>query len=254
MSLNSNVKYDVSIDGEWITEASSQTKTRSLSTSTHTFVVGELANNVERNGSITFKNEKTNTNETITVIQKPSLYFSSSTLELAEEATEQLSYTNNLENNGVTFSSSNPEVATVSEDGTVKAVSRGNATITITSADGKHSDKCEVTVKNIVDYQVCYCYGGSIILLNGLLLNGSQLSCGLINKSDSEIIFKSMQLVDGVTGRAGNEVKVNENLPAGQGVSYTLTIGLAGIHIPVTCRFKIEYNNKTYTVEAVYKD
>ncbi len=253
VTLNSNVKYDIAIDGDWIKESSAAAQTRALSKSSHTFNVGKLTSNDERTGTITFKNETTNTKEVITIVQKPSLFFASSAIEMKEGSSEKLKYTNNLADKNVKFSSSNTAVATVSEDGTINAVSRGKATITVTSADGKHSDKCEITVKNIVDYLDCYCAGGSIMSINGLIKYGSQLNWALNNKSTSDIKLKSLQLVDGVTGKAGNEMSIDAVVPAGTGVAYTVTIGLLGIHSPVTCKFKIEYNNKTYTVEAVYE-
>lgn len=253
ITLNSNVKYDIAIDGDWIKESSTAAQTRALSKSSHTFNVGKLTSNDERTGTITFKNETTNTKEVITIVQKPSLFFASSAIEMAEGSSEKLKYTNNLADKNVKFSSSNTAVATVSEDGTINAVSRGKATITVTSADGKHSDKCEITVKNIVDYLDCYCAGGSIMSINGLIKYGSQLNWALNNKSTSDIKLKSLQLVDGVTGKAGNEMSIDAVVPAGTGVAYTVTIGLLGINSPVTCKFKIEYNNKTYTVEAVYE-
>lgn len=253
VTLNSNVKYDIAIDGDWIKESSTAAQTRALSKSSHTFNVGKLTSNDERTGTITFKNETTNTKEVITIVQKPSLFFASSAIEMAEGSSEKLKYTNNLADKNVKFSSSNTAVATVSEDGTINAVSRGKATITVTSADGKHSDKCEITVKNIVDYLDCYCAGGSIMSINGLIKYGSQLNWALNNKSTSDIKLKSLQLVDGVTGKAGNEMSIDAVVPAGTGVAYTVTIGLLGINSPVTCKFKIEYNNKTYTVEAVYE-
>lgn len=253
VTLNSNVKYDIAIDGDWIKESSAAAQTRALSKSSHTFNVGKLTSNDERTGTITFKNETTNTKEVITIVQKPSLFFASSAIEMREGSSEKLKYTNNLADKNVKFSSSNTEVATVSEDGTINAVSRGKTTITVTSADGKHSDKCEITVKNIVDYLDCYCAGGSIVSINGLIRYGSQLNWALNNKSTSDIKLKSLQLVDGATGKAGNEMSIDAVVPAGTGVAYTVTIGLLGIHSPVTCKFKIEYNNKTYTVEAVYE-
>lgn len=253
VTLNSNVKYDIAIEGDWIKESSTAAQTRALSKSSHTFNVGKLTSNDERTGTITFKNETTNIKEVITIVQKPSLFFASSTIEMAEGSSEKLKYTNNLADKNVKFSSSNTDVATVSEDGTINAVSRGKATITVTSADGKHSDKCEITVKNIVDYLDCYCAGGSIMSINGLIKYGSQLNWALNNKSTSDIKLKSLQLVDGATGKAGNEMSIDAVVPAGTGVAYTVTIGLLGIHSPVTCKFKIEYNNKTYTVEAVYE-
>ena len=48
-------------------------------------------------------------------------------------------------NQKVTWSSNNTAVATV-ENGTVTAVSAGNATITVTTEDGNHTARCEVTV------------------------------------------------------------------------------------------------------------
>ena len=49
----------------------------------------------------------------------------------------------------VTFTSSKPEVATVNESGTVKAVAPGETTITVTvkTAESEHTAKCVVTVK-----------------------------------------------------------------------------------------------------------
>ena len=49
-------------------------------------------------------------------------------------------------NKAVTWESDNEEVATVDEDGKVTGMSRGKANITVTTADGNHTDSCEVTV------------------------------------------------------------------------------------------------------------
>lgn len=51
------------------------------------------------------------------------------------------------ENTNVTFTSSNPAVATVSEAGVVTAVSVGTTTITVKTEDGGFTAKCTVTVK-----------------------------------------------------------------------------------------------------------
>ena len=129
-----------------------------------------------------------------------------------EEGAEKLKYTNNLKDKKVTFKSSNPEIATVSEEGMVKAISRGKATITIVSADGQYSDNCEVIVKNIVDYLEASCLGCNGVVINGLIQSGSKLNWSLINKSNVDIVLKSLQLVDGVTGSAGNEMDVEDSL------------------------------------------
>jgi transglutaminase/protease-like cytokinesis protein 3 len=46
----------------------------------------------------------------------------------------------------VTYASDNEAVATVAADGTITAVSVGNANITTTTHDGSKTDKCAVTV------------------------------------------------------------------------------------------------------------
>ena len=53
----------------------------------------------------------------------------------------------NATNNTVTWSSNNPEVATVDSTGKVVAQKPGNATITVTTVDGNKTATCEVTVK-----------------------------------------------------------------------------------------------------------
>ena len=54
----------------------------------------------------------------------------------------------NADNSRVKWESSNPGVATVSEDGAVTAVSIGNAVITVKSLDGGYTASCEVAVKD----------------------------------------------------------------------------------------------------------
>ena len=69
-------------------------------------------------------------------------------LTLTEGGSETLVATitpDNAANKTVTWTSSNPSVATVN-NGEVTAVSAGEATITVTTADGGFTDTCEVTV------------------------------------------------------------------------------------------------------------
>ena len=54
----------------------------------------------------------------------------------------------NAANKAVTWKSSNTAVATVAQDGTVKAVKAGTAMIIVTTRDGGKTAKCTVTVKN----------------------------------------------------------------------------------------------------------
>jgi hypothetical protein len=89
---------------------------------------------------------------------------------------------------------------------------------------------------------------------NGLILYGSSLNWYFKNGSNNSVTLKSLQLIDGQTGRAGNEMSVDTVVAAGKSIGYSVSVGMAGIHTPVTCRYKYEFNGKTYIVEAVYRN
>ena len=57
-------------------------------------------------------------------------------------------------NQEVTWSSSNPAIVSVNENGCIRALRVGSATITITTKDGKHKDKLQVNVNDGHDYAV----------------------------------------------------------------------------------------------------
>ena len=153
----------------------------------------------------------------------------------------------------LSWKSSNTSVATVNNSGKVTGISKGTATITVTSDDGKYSAQCTVLVKDVTDFITARSSGGAISSINGLIQYGSKLNWTFSNDSPQTVRFKSMQLVDGVTGQEGNIMAVDVDVAAGSSVSYTTTIGLLGIHEPVSCRFRYEYNGKEYTTTAVYK-
>ena len=92
------------------------------------------------------------------------------------------------------------------------------------------------------------------MMINDLIRYGSSLNWRFSNRSSESVDLKTMQLIDGVTGSEGNLMTVGVTIPAGESVSYSTTIGLLGIHAPVTCKFVYEYNGNEYTVEAVYQN
>lgn len=78
------------------------------------------------------------------------------TLEMEEGQSEQLLATvlpENATNKNVTWTSSDESVATV-VNGEVTGVSAGNATITVTTEDGAHTDSCLVTVTETGDVEI----------------------------------------------------------------------------------------------------
>ena len=75
----------------------------------------------------------------------------SMSLDISEK--QQLVYTiapYEYKDQSVTWISSNPEIASVDENGVVTGISEGKATITITANDGGYSASCEVSVSNEV--------------------------------------------------------------------------------------------------------
>ena len=106
---------------------------------------------------------------------------------------------------------------------------------------------------DITQYISAMSTGGAISQTNDLINSGSQLNWSFRNSSSVSVTLKSMQLIDGKTGTAGNIMSVNTVVEAGKAVGYTTTIGVLGIHTPVTCRFRYEYNGVEYSIDAVYK-
>ncbi len=250
VSISSNLDYEVSIDDNWITETE-PSSTRALVVSNRTFTVSEMFEGIERETKITFTDKKTGITDKVIVKQMNTFFLDNSYMEMNVDESRQILLTNNTEQN-VTWQSSDNSIVTVDENGNLKAIARGMANIEVSTVDGKHKRKCQIVVKDITDYITVYCGGGSIVSINGVIRYGSTFNWHFINGSNSSVKLLSLQLVDGQTGSAGNELSVDRTVEPGERVGYTVTVGLSGIHAPVTCRYKYEYNGKTYISEAVY--
>lgn len=248
INVNSNVNYEVEIPVDWITESPNA---RALTERNHTFNILPLTQNYDREAKIKFSDSATGTTEEIIISQNRSIFFYETTCELVAGSTKQLNFTNRTDQS-VAFSSSNTSVATVDNKGKIEAISKGRATITATTQDGKHKCICEVTVSDITDYMVARSIGGSVVNINGVIRYGSVLRWSFANNSNENVILKTLQLIGG-DGQEGNLMDVNDNVNAGASVAYSTTIGLLGIKAPVTCRFRFECNGKEYFVDAVYE-
>ncbi|MBP3251303.1 MAG: Ig-like domain-containing protein [Prevotella sp.] len=109
--------------------------------------------------TVTSSNGSTATCE-VTVIQPTTgVTLNKTSITLTAGSTERLTATvapDNATDKGVTWTTSNANVATVT-DGVVYAVNAGTATITVTTTDGAKTATCEVTVRGtIVDYLTGY--------------------------------------------------------------------------------------------------
>ncbi len=82
-----------------------------------------------------------------------SLSLDKTELSLTEKQTETLTATvhpENATNTDVTWTSSDPSIATVDENGKITAVKEGEVTITVTSSDGNKTATCKVLINAIV--------------------------------------------------------------------------------------------------------
>ena len=254
ISITSNIAVNVQFSDDWISSAGTTDKGE------FNFVQKIKVNSLpsdkdKRTATITFTDKlgKWNLSKVATVNQTLGLSLKESDIEIMVGKSHTLEVVNNT-GSSLSWKSSNTSVATVNGSGSVTGVSEGSATITVTSSDGKYSAKCSVTVKAATAFIKAQSTGGSVMIINDLVQNGSKLNWSFSNNTSETVKLKSLQLVDGVNGQEGNIMDVNADVAAGSSVGYTITIGVAGIHIPVTCRFRYEYNGKEYMTTAVFSN
>ena len=80
------------------------------------------------------------------------------TLQVGETRTLTVTYTPSYAaNKKVSWSSTNPSVAAVDQDGNVTAFAEGNTTVTATSEEGGYTSSCEVTVSGSAGPMIFHC-------------------------------------------------------------------------------------------------
>ena len=248
LTVNSNVDYKLTINDDWIKETQ---KTRGLESHEHTLTIAPLGDDTEREGTITVSNDELKYSETITIKQNNTFYFEGDKTGEVLIGKEKKLTVKNLTKQDVEWSSSDTSMATV-ENGTVKGISKGSATITVKTADGKHTANYVIKVCEITD-MISVKGKGSVSLDGDLIKPGSNLTWTFKNNSPVKVTLKSMQLIGNESGETGNEIYVNEDVDADSSVSKTTTIGSPGFHLPVKCIFIFVYNGKEYSIDAVYE-
>ena len=136
-------------------------------------------------------------------------------------------------NSKVKVVSSSPDIVKVDENGDIEALSRGNATITITTDDGGHKCQIDVSVQNIVDYVSMKVTGTSIF--SGPWGASSSVTIEITNSSDNSIHLVSL---GGAT--------IDADLAGNSSISYTLSNRFRDI---TGDNFELVFtlNNKTYS-------
>jgi hypothetical protein len=251
VNVNSNVYYWYSVfsDYDWILE-NETASTRSLEKKTYSFTISELKDDDERMGSITFF-ASNNLGQDVIIKQRRAIFFNSKSFDLPV-GTEKVLDLTCITAQEISFSSSDTSVATIDNNGRVKAVGRGTTTITATTTDGKHSCKCDVNVRDITDFVSAMVVGASTWCGNGVIRNGGYLEWAFLNKSSKTVRLKTMEIIDGVSGIKDSQMDIFADAEPNSLKTYKYTVGYYGIHTPVICRFRYEYNGKEYFVDALY--
>ena len=249
IKVNANADYKLTSNNDWISIAAN---TRAFTPHEHQVTIAALGDAEDRDGTITVSNDALNYSATITIKQRNTFYFEKKSIDILVGKEKMLSVKNTTKQN-VEWSSSNTAIATVTDNGYVKGINKGTATIIAKTADGKHTATCKVRICEIPD-MITIKSGGTVSREGDLVKNGSQIKWAIKNNSPVKITLKSMQLEGKASGELGNEYYANEDIAAGSTVTKTTKIeAAAGYHLPITCHFVFVYENKEYKIDATYE-
>ena len=152
VKVDANVEFDVKTDSDWI----HYVQTKAMSSSTVCLSVDENLTYSTREGKVAIRQKGGSLSHTVTIKQAERIAVSSvelnkTSLILPLGETETLVATvkpENASDPALSWESDHPEVATVNDQGLVKAVAEGTATITAKAVNGKYAS-CVVSSQNI---------------------------------------------------------------------------------------------------------
>ena len=258
VGLVSNIQYNVNILADWITEVTSKAYT----TSERTFYVSPLPEgSSSRTGTIEFSHPKFGLTKTITVTQQEFLeiVLDKTSIELFQQEQATIAQASTIQMDPLYWESSNPEVASVTQQGKsgrITAISPGEAIITARTADGRYRGTCKVTVQDINDYvYLLYLPLGQSQYIDGYVQPSSKLSWYFYNHTSETIYVSYLQIVDPKDSYEGNMMNVGTYVYAGKNEAWTITLGSATYLRSPCLKIYYEYKNidYTYICESEYK-
>lgn len=152
--------------------------------------------NEAREGAITISSG--NISQTIKVKQKGKFYLilNEKESEVMEGKTIELSYSTNF-TGSILWKSLDTNILTVSNEGIVTGINKGETTVIISSEDGALSDSCKVSVKTITDY-ISFSSGVSSIQIGSYITKS--ISSTIKNGSKYDIELVSFAIYKSETG------------------------------------------------------
>lgn len=156
----------------------------------------------------------------------------------------------NAYNKKLIWTSSNPSIATVNQDGLVQALTTGNTTISVKSEDNGATSYCNVSINEITSFISLYFPSASVMSINGYI-SGSIYS-GIINRSNETIELTSFGVYDGNTGvRIGYTTDPTKLGTLATGETTNLGMQLNSVYLPIY-RWTFKWNSQEYTVQHQY--
>ena len=181
LSIGSTKKIPVTINPSVASNKTLQYRSNNPNVASVT-LDGNITANSEGVAYISITGESVSTSYKVNVVNKISLNSIEipSKIELVEGETKKINVTykpSNATNKSVSWKSSNTEIVTVDNNGNIKAISSGNATVTATSSDGNHKSIATITV-NAIDKT-----------LKGISLNKEKLTLELGKEETLTVIY-----------------------------------------------------------------
>jgi archaellum component FlaG (FlaF/FlaG flagellin family) len=214
-NVNANIPVDVNTYPDWVQKGTIE----EVDDDNYIYkmtVTPFTEKKLSRQGTIVFENAAYFKEVAVTVIQNRLLYIEESEIEVPIGGRFGLTLRNDTEQEAV-WKSDNEKVATITKDGTVIGVADGMTTISVTSADGKYTDKVTVQVKQANAAKLNDAW--SKVLENGIV---TSFTITLTNNDDRTIHLKPGSLyrvtVDGdeTTTEKIGEDSVTKDLKSGE--------------------------------------
>lgn len=186
-----------------------------------------------------------------------SLNYSKTNILVGDEMTLQATITpSNATNQNVVWSSSDPTVVSV-DNGKIKALQLGSATITVTSEDGAKTATCVVSVVNI-DGMIQAAFSGINISSGSMSFEGSYLkltpgvkmNVALRNYSSRSVTLTGFAMICGRQNTRINYTVSETEVPGNKSLGYTVTLATT-MYSPIA-EFTYRYGSETYTVRVQY--
>ena len=246
VSVTSNVAIDVKFSDDWISSAGTTAK-GDFGFVQKIKVSALPSSENSRTAKVTFidKLGKWNISKVVTVKQIKSLDIKDGDQEIYVGESYSLNLTNNV-GGEISWKSSNTSVATVDKDGKVTGISKGMATISASTSDGKYTDEIVITVVDISSKLSCS-WSVSSIQVGGwkqqsigcTVKNGSKYSIVLTKCS----IYKDGKLLNSTTDASLlGEVKAGES----KGISINNVVNATSLYF----LWEYTFNGKAYTYKC----